>query len=220
MALPRYSLDDGADDDEEVLDESYRSVGSSSRPYAAADGASSSLQASAIRAGSPSFSTSGSAAEAGASSLDIDDLLRSSTPTNSHSTAQSAKGWPYSSSCSIARMSAFEQLTLFMATQKAAPELLPFPTSAFETLLGQMEQQQSIVDSLLQIGSTADQDEIDEDEFLRLNMVQVDLERAKWLVKLVTRTRLDLAQKFAGFIHARPAQRAKLNPTEARFVQE
>ncbi len=117
-------------------------------------------------------------------------------------------------------MSAFEQLTLFMATQKAAPELLPFPTSAFETLLGQMEQQQSIVDSLLQIGSTADADEIDEDEFLRLNMVQVDLERAKWLVKLVTRTRLDLAQKFAGFIQARPAQRAKLNPTETRFVQE
>lgn len=115
-----------------------------------------------------------------------------------------------------------------MATQKAAPELLPFPTTPFDALVGQMEQQQSILDSLLHLSSTQpldDADEgpasgIDEDEYLRLNLVQVDLERCKWLLKQILRSRMDLLQKYAGFVVGRPNERSKLNHAEGQFVTE
>ncbi len=55
---------------------------------------------------------------------------------------------------------------------------------------------------------------MDEDEFLRLNFVQVDLERSKWLLKQIVRSRLDLLQKYAGFVAGRMGERRKLNGSE------
>lgn len=96
-----------------------------------------------------------------------------------------------------------------------------------------MEQQQSILDSLLHLstasmpvdGEDAEGGEgvgvgVDEDEYLRLNLVQVDLERCKWLLKQILRMRMDLLQKYAGFVVGRPGERRKLNGAEARFVTE
>lgn len=111
-----------------------------------------------------------------------------------------------------------------MSTQKAAPEILPFPTSSFEALVSQMEQQQSILDSLLHLSQPLHDEEgvegIDEDEYLRLTLVQVDLERSKWLIKQAVRSRMDLLQKYAGFIAARTGEKDKLNASEANFVNE
>lgn len=271
MPLPRYSLDDGADDgDEESFEDSYAShnnnnsnhirvnvgsaaasssrlpTGSSSLP-GAGDSNAFSQQSSfpsdiaglGGRSGSPSYSTTYDAAP---SSLDIDALLESAQPasatTASKSNASSGSavaGWPYSSTSPVARLTPFEQLTLFMATQKAAPELLPFPITSFELLVSQMEQQQSILDSLLHLaqpsnggsdqhqGGEAEAEEgggVDEDEYLRLNLVQVDLERCKWLLKHIVRSRMDLLQRYAGFVSGRQNEKAKLNATETHFVNQ
>lgn len=88
-----------------------------------------------------------------------------------------------------------------------------------------MEQQQSILDNLLHLSqpppsSTDDLESgIDEDEYLRLNLVQVDLERCKWLLKQIVRCRMDLLQKYAGFVQGRAKERRKLSETELRFVE-
>ncbi|SOV08950.1 related to SLD5 - subunit of the GINS complex [Ustilago sp. UG-2017a] len=248
MPLPRYSLDDGAEEDEE-FEESYAShqangASSSRHPHSSlANAGSSSRLDSATpsitgggrrRSASPASSSLNAApAPAPASSLDIDALLSTTTgASHSHSeypgpssSSSSSNGWPYSSSSPIARLKPFEQLTLFMATQKASPELLPFPTSAFESLVGQMEQQQSILDNLLHLSSHPSADPgaeggVDEDEFLRLNLVQVDLERCKWLLKQIVRSRMDLLQKYAGFIGSRIGEKMKCNAAEQRFADE
>lgn len=246
MPLPRYSLDDGGDAIDETLQESYSSVASASHtvptwsapPDAADAGADAGAPMSFEE--TPSFrldrSVSPSVAAYDApSSLDIDALLESTGPHHTKdnrsswlASASEAVGWPYSRNSPIARLTPFEQLTLYMSTQKAAPELLPFPTHAFDSLIGQMEQQQSILDSLLHLPPSNAQDEeqdapesgVDEDEFLRLNLVQVDLERCKWLLKHILRTRMDLLQKFGAFIVARQNERRKLNDAEDRFVGE
>ncbi|PWY99455.1 hypothetical protein BCV70DRAFT_140396, partial [Testicularia cyperi] len=141
--------------------------------------------------------------------------------------------------------SAFEQMALFWSSQRSAPELLPFPISPFATLVDQMHQQQSILDSLLVTstsnsrshnsttsaaaysknsgygGTDADEGlevEVDEDEHLRLNLVQIDLERTKWLLRHILRSRSDLLHKYAQFISSSPAELDKLLPSERQFV--
>ncbi|TKY85417.1 hypothetical protein EX895_005579 [Sporisorium graminicola] len=245
MPLPRYSLDDGGDGDEE-FEESYTSnagasssrLAPTSSPPPGAGGLSNNYSQTPSVSGGRSTSPSLSAYDA-PSSLDIDALLESDRRTAAHKGQPSAAptGWPYGAASPVARLSAFEQLTLFMATQKAAPELLPFPTAPFDLLVGQMEQQQSILDSLLHLshipaagieveeadGAPADGaggGGVDEDEYLRLNLVQVDLERCKWLLKQIVRSRMDLLQKYAAFVVGRASEKAKLNATEARFVDQ
>ncbi|CBQ73325.1 conserved hypothetical protein [Sporisorium reilianum SRZ2] len=239
MPLPRYSLDDGGDGDEE-LDESYTSnAGASSSRLpptssipSRAGGLGSSYSQTPSYADRRSTSPSLSAYDA-PSSLDIDALLEPNAGTTAHKgqPTTASTGWPYAPTSPLARMNAFEQLTHFIATQKAAPELLPFPTSPFDLLIGQMEQQQSILDSLLHlahipasatddVADGGDAGAVDEDEYLRLNLVQVDLERCKWLLKQIVRSRMDLLQKYAGFVVGRTSEKAKLNATEARFVDE
>ena len=245
MPLPRYSLDDAGEGDEETFEESYPSnaAASSSR----LGGATSSLGDTSFaqppsvsgvaQHGSPSSSLS-AAYDGATSSLDIDALLSSTNAHGSKGSTSSksyvaSSGWPYSPSSPMASMTPFEQLTLFMGTQKAAPELLPFPITAFERLISQMEQQQSILDSLLHIShppthmdtdssdATAEiEADVDEDEFLRLNLVQVDLERCKWLLKQILRSRMDLLQKYAGFIESKDTEKRKLNASETTFVAE
>lgn len=244
MPLPRYSLDDGGDGDEDTFEESYTSAASASRlPGSSISNqarASTSFSQTPSVAGERSFSPSLSAYDA-PSSLDVDALLESTPsshlkPTHSRQPQPppSSTGWPYSTTSPLARLTPFEQLTHFMSTQKASPELLPFPTTPFDSLVGQMEQQQSILDSLLHLSTASmpmDGEDaegggegvgggVDEDEYLRLNLVQVDLERCKWLLKQILRIRMDLLQKYAGFVVGRTGERRKLNDAEAKFVNE
>lgn len=214
MPLPRYSLDDGAEADEETFEESYTSNAASSSRLPP----SSSLLDNSSFSQTPSIS--GASFNDVPSSLDIDALLSTHpTTTSAHKATPLTSGWPYSPTSPLNSLSPFEQLTHFMSTQKAAPELLPFPTSPFDLLIGQMEQQQSILDSLLHL--SAEGEGVDEDEYLRLNLVQVDLERCKWLLKQIVRCRMDLLQKYAAFVAGRgPAERGKLNASEGRFVDE
>lgn len=243
MPLPRYSLDDSAEDEE--FEESYNThqanaASSSRHPTSSLANAGSS---SRLNSSTPSISgghrrstsppsSSYNAAPPPASSLDIDALLSNTDASHSSSkypapssSSSSSNGWQYFSSSPVARLKPFEQLTLFMATQKASPEILPFPTSPFESLVGQMEQQQSILDNLLHLSSHPDPETeesagVDEDEFLRLNLVQVDLERCKWLLKQILRSRMDLLQKYAGFVGSRSGEKMKCNAAEQRFVDE
>lgn len=77
--------------------------------------------------------------------------------------------------------------------QLSAPELLVYPQGELDALLGQVESQQGILDSLSAEGEGAGGD--GDDEHLRLSLVALDLERARWLVRHLLRTRLALIER-------------------------
>lgn len=238
MPQPRYEFDEG-DDEEQEYGFTHAESSSSSRLSPLADRSASRSRTTPYRAGLDDMNdtsyTLGSGDEANgrdrygkqrqmSTGPDLDALLMTSDDALKDDAASPISG-----------MTPFEQMSLFWTTQKAAPEILPFPTTAFNTLLHQMEQQQSILDSLLATTTSADPlalnpDDPDaepaapiddnEDEYLRLNLVQVDLERTKWLLKHALRTRMDLLQKHANYIVAHPQEVAKLTQTEQTFVQQ
>ncbi|EPQ31138.1 uncharacterized protein PFL1_01327 [Pseudozyma flocculosa PF-1] len=111
------------------------------------------------------------------------------------------------------------QLTTHWINQRTSPELLPYPTACIATLLSQMDQQQSILDSLSSLPPSDDAQEM-EDEHLRLQCVLLDLERARWLLRSYLRARLALIEKYAPFLvreRQRGEGRGRLSNVEWEF---
>lgn len=236
MPQPRYDFDDG-DDEEQDYNYSH-AESSSSRLTPLADRSASRSRTTPYRAGEDdtndtSYTLGGGDETNGGGRYG--KQRQTSTGPDLDALLMSADASLGDDAASIDRMTPFEQMSLFWTTQKAAPEILPFPTTAFNTLLHQMEQQQSILDSLLDTTTATDPLALNpddpeaeptapihdnEDEYLRLNLVQVDLERTKWLLKHTLRTRMDLLQKHANYIVASPHEMAKLTQTEQTFVQQ
>mgnify|MGYP006976994755 FL=1 len=69
--------------------------------------------------------------------------------------------------------------------ERGSPEMQPWPAEIVETVIDQLQQQQSILDSLISDISTSDEEQF------RLNLVQLDAERSKWLLRSFLRTRLE-----------------------------
>ena len=69
--------------------------------------------------------------------------------------------------------------------ERGSPEMQPWPAEIVETVMDQLQQQQSILDSLISDVSTSDEEQF------RLNLVQLDAERSKWLLRSFLRTRLE-----------------------------
>lgn len=61
--------------------------------------------------------------------------------------------------------------------ERGSPEMQPWPAEIVETVMDQLQQQQSILDSLISDVSTSDEEQF------RLNLVQLDAERSKWLLR-------------------------------------
>lgn len=80
---------------------------------------------------------------------------------------------------------AIVQLSHAWLNERGSPELQPWPAEIVDTVLDQLQQQQSILDSLMSDTSTS------EEEHFRLNLVQLDAERSKWLLRSFLRTRLE-----------------------------
>ncbi len=110
-------------------------------------------------------------------------------------------GWPYSPTSPLARLSRSNNSPT-SSLPKSLPRNPSFPSTSFDTLVGQMEQQQSILDSLLHLSQPNDEGWMRMSN-LRLNLVQVDLERCKWLLSRWFGVGLDLLQKYAAFVAGR-----------------
>ncbi|WFC94337.1 GINS complex subunit [Malassezia brasiliensis] len=78
--------------------------------------------------------------------------------------------------------------------ERGAPEVQPWDASMVEEVMDQIAQQQSILDSLASDASTS------EEEHFRLNLVQLDVERAKWLLRNYLRARLAKIETYAAYI--------------------
>ena len=80
---------------------------------------------------------------------------------------------------------AIHQLTHAWLNERGSPELLPWPGDLVDTVMDQLQQQQAILDSLMSDAATSDE------EHFRLNLVQLDADRCRWLLRSYLRTRLD-----------------------------
>lgn len=80
---------------------------------------------------------------------------------------------------------AIHQLTHAWLNERGSPELLPWPVDLIDTVMDQLQQQQAILDSLMSDAATS------EEEHFRLNIVQLDADRCRWMLRSYLRTRLD-----------------------------
>lgn len=83
------------------------------------------------------------------------------------------------------------QLAHAWLNERGAPELQPWPGALVDEVLDQLQQQQvrraltqQIVDSLQSDAATS------EEEHFRLNVVQLDAERSRWLLRSFLRARI------------------------------
>ncbi|CAO1636186.1 unnamed protein product [Jaminaea pallidilutea] len=119
---------------------------------------------------------------------------------------------------------AIERLQKVWVAERSAPELLPWSDSAsrwksdeiVDEVCAQMEQQVSILNLL-----SADED-TSEEEHLRLSLVQLDVERAKWLLRAYLRTRIHKIETHVQHYLSLPTRHKEmlLSPLEIAYADK
>ncbi|KAL9936112.1 hypothetical protein V8E36_004954 [Tilletia maclaganii] len=98
--------------------------------------------------------------------------------------------------------------------ERGAPDLLQWKGDVVESVIDQIEQQVTILDSLSADPSTS------QEEHFRLSLVQLDVERARWLLKAYLRTRLRKIETFAKHIISNPNTQHRLSDVELGYVKK
>lgn len=97
--------------------------------------------------------------------------------------------------------------------ERGSPDILPWPAEIVDTVMDQLQQQQAILDSLMMDTSTS------EEEHFRLNLVQLDADRAKWLLRSFLRARLVKLEKYAMYISKNQSEHTRLSDLELGYVK-
>ncbi|WFD39751.1 GINS complex subunit [Malassezia japonica] len=105
------------------------------------------------------------------------------------------------------------QLAHQWLNERGAPEIQPWNAALVESVMDQIAQQQSILDSLASDASTS------EEEHFRLNLVQLDVERAKWLMRSYLRARLAKIEKHAAHLMAHRSEQQRLSDVELGYAR-
>ena len=108
---------------------------------------------------------------------------------------------------------AIVRLTHAWLNERGTPELQPWPADAFDAVMDQLQHQQAILDSLMTDTSTS------EEEHFRLNLVQLDADRAKWLVRSFLRARLVKLETYAPYLASQPSEQMRLSDLELGYVK-
>ncbi|KAL8683500.1 MAG: hypothetical protein Q9186_000540 [Xanthomendoza sp. 1 TL-2023] len=103
-----------------------------------------------------------------------------------------------------------QELTRAWVTERSAPELLPWPSSLMERVLGRIHRQIEVVEE--QVGN------VDPKTNFRLIIIQTELERFKFLVRSFVRTRIAKINKHALYMLSNPTQTARLSPSEIQYA--
>lgn len=96
--------------------------------------------------------------------------------------------------------------------ERAAPVLLPWQGDAVDGVCSQIEEQITIVDSLAADASTG------EEEHVRLALVELDVERARWLLRSYLRCRLDKIEQNADFVTQDVISRGNMSELERGYA--
>lgn len=98
------------------------------------------------------------------------------------------------------------------ANERASPVLLAWQGDAVDGLCSQIEEQMTIIDSLSADSATA------EEEHIRLALVELDVERARWLLRSYLRCRLDKIERHAQFVSQDQRSRDNLSELERGYA--
>ncbi|KAG8936778.1 GINS complex subunit [Tulasnella sp. 418] len=97
--------------------------------------------------------------------------------------------------------------------ERNSPDLLIFRGELLDDLLQKLHQQAIMVEHLSVDPNTT------EEEHLRLTLVQMDMERVKFIVKSYARVRLYKIEKYAPFIMGRPEMQGRLSHIELTYAK-
>ena len=92
------------------------------------------------------------------------------------------------------------------------PIILPWQGEAITGVCSQIEEQVNIIDSLAADPGT------EEEEHIRLALVELDVERARWLLRSYLRCRLDKIEQDPVFMNQDPLSRANLSDSERGYA--
>ncbi|KAJ3570996.1 hypothetical protein NP233_g4036 [Leucocoprinus birnbaumii] len=101
-----------------------------------------------------------------------------------------------------------ELLTRHWMNERHAPEILPAQEALLSSILDHLRRQSDAVQTLRGDPSTSD------DEHLRITLVQLDIERVKFIVRSYVRTRLYKIEKYARYITSSPDIQTRLTAAE------
>lgn len=126
--------------------------------------------------------------------LDIDDILQEFDESNTHALSTSK----YSRSGKTRKTeSIYEQLVAAMMNERMSPDLLPYKHELMKEVLTQLSnQQQYLLDSHEYGDSNIESGVVTGDFKLQLMIIETDIERLNYLVRLYLRTRLAKIDKF------------------------
>lgn len=97
--------------------------------------------------------------------------------------------------------------------ERGTPEIQPWSGDLVDTVLDQIKQQQVILDLLAADESTSDE------EHFRLNLVQLDMERGRWIIRSYLRARLAKIERFAAHISGDEESQVRLSAPELGYVR-
>ncbi|GEQ71006.1 hypothetical protein JCM33374_g4687 [Metschnikowia sp. JCM 33374] len=143
--------------------------------------------------------------------MEIDDILADFEKDTRGSTLQSSAGLR-------------EQLVTAMLNERMAPDLLPYKHTLMARILkGIQDQQQFLLDSYEYGDSNAEAGIISQDFKLQLMIVETDIERLSYLVRLYIRTRLAKIDEFNMYYLSRTANETDheslLSQPEKNYMQ-
>lgn len=118
------------------------------------------------------------------------------------------------------------ELVQAMINERMAPELLPYKHVLMETVLLRIQsQQQHLLDSHEYGDSNADAGVVSSDFKLRLMIIETDIERISYVVRLYIRTRLSKIEKFSIYYINETAEetdtsRSRLSAQERTYMHK
>ncbi|KAF3988348.1 hypothetical protein FT663_02382 [Candidozyma haemuli var. vulneris] len=119
-----------------------------------------------------------------------------------------------------------QELIQAMINERMAPELLPYKHDVMEIVLSRIQsQQQLLLDSHEYGDSNAEAGVVSSDFKLRLMIVETDIERISYIVRLYIRTRLSKIEKFTIYYINETAEeldssRSRLSAQERSYMQK
>lgn len=119
-----------------------------------------------------------------------------------------------------------EELVQAMINERMSPELLPYKHQLMESVLARIQsQQQLLLESHEYVDSNADAGVVSSDFKLRLMIIETDIERFSYIIRLYIRTRLTKLEKFTIFYINETAEesdstRSRLSPREKLYMHK
>lgn len=111
------------------------------------------------------------------------------------------------------KQSDFERLTQAWISERTAPELLPYQETLLSNILDRLREQIEVIEM-----NSIELETQDQDIKLKLLIIENEIERVNFLVRLYLRCRLSKIDQFSLYINKNPAEQAKLSSSELAYM--